>query len=68
MTPDERRELDEAAIRVARVRNAMVYRGEYHDIDILGQVINSIVIVLDNDEERAKKEKKDNDNDEKRDS
>ena len=61
MTPDERRELDEAAIRVARVRNAMVYRGEYHDIDILGQVINEIVIALDNDDERKKAEEKDND-------
>ena len=64
MTPDERRELDEAAIRVARVRNAMVYRGEYHDIDILGQVINEIVIVLDNDDERNKLEEKKNDDQE----
>ena len=64
MTPDERRELDEAAIRVARVRNAMVYRGEYHDIDILGQAINEIVIVLDNDDERNKLEEKKNDDQE----
>ena len=64
MTPDERRELDEVAIRVARVRNAMVYRGEYNDIDILGQVINEIVIVLDNDDERNKLEEKKNDDQE----
>lgn len=61
MTFDERQELDDAAIRVARVRNAMVYRGEYNDIDILGQIINEIVIVLDNDDERKKSEEKEND-------
>lgn len=64
MTPDERRELDEAAIRVARVRNAMVYRGENYDIYRMGMIINEIVTVLENDHDRNKLEEKKNDDQE----
>ena len=64
MTPDERRELDEAAIRVSRVRNAMVYRGENYDIYRMGMIINEIVTVLENDHERNKLEEKKNDDQE----
>ena len=58
MTSDERQALHDAAKLIASVRNALVDRGDYHDIRIMERTINELATVLENDEDRKKKEEK----------